>query len=132
MKVNTYLIVTRYLSSRTSDCDRTLYWVASVEAAKLMEEQLIQTEQFRKSYVSPCNILRFFREQNVGCAVRYKIYNVVAKVKKNRMQGRNTVEEFLCLSAQQGYAVFYRNCDDKNVLSDIVFAHSTLIQMMRT
>ncbi|KAI5652280.1 hypothetical protein M9H77_29467 [Catharanthus roseus] len=41
--------------------------------AKLMEEQLIQIEQFRKSHVPPCNILRFFREQNVGCAVRYNM-----------------------------------------------------------
>ncbi|KAI5650163.1 hypothetical protein M9H77_36168 [Catharanthus roseus] len=77
------------------------------QAAKLMEEQLIQTEQFRKSHVPPCNILRFFREQN-------KIYNVIAKIKRNRMQGRNTVEEVLCLSAQRGYTVFYRNCDDNN------------------
>ncbi|KAI5682853.1 hypothetical protein M9H77_04081 [Catharanthus roseus] len=33
----------------------------------------IQTEQFRKSHVPPHNILRFFREQNVGCAVRYVV-----------------------------------------------------------
>ncbi|KAI5671980.1 hypothetical protein M9H77_12344 [Catharanthus roseus] len=48
------------------------------------------------------------------------------------MQGQNTVEEVLCLSAQRGYTVFYRNCDEGNVLSDIVVAHSTSIQMMRT
>ncbi|KAI5667448.1 hypothetical protein M9H77_17301 [Catharanthus roseus] len=43
-----------------------------------------------------------FREQNVGYAVStQKIYNVVANIKKNRMQGRNTVEEVLCLSAQR-------------------------------
>ncbi|KAI5678601.1 hypothetical protein M9H77_09551 [Catharanthus roseus] len=35
-----------------------------------MEEQLRQTEQFRKSHVPPRNILRFFREQNVDCAIR--------------------------------------------------------------
>ncbi|KAI5673121.1 hypothetical protein M9H77_13485 [Catharanthus roseus] len=35
-----------------------------------MEEQLQQTEQFRKSHVPPHNILWFFREQDVGYAVR--------------------------------------------------------------
>ncbi|KAI5666570.1 hypothetical protein M9H77_16423 [Catharanthus roseus] len=48
------------------------------------------------------------------------------------MQGRNTVEEVLCLSAKRGYTVFYRNCEDSNVLSDIVVAHPTSIKMMRT
>ncbi|KAI5664747.1 hypothetical protein M9H77_24070 [Catharanthus roseus] len=133
MKVNTYLIVTRYLSSKTSTADRMLHWVASVEAAKLTEEQLIQTEQFRNSHVPPCNILRFFWEQNVGCAVSaQKIYNIVVKIKKNRMQGRNTVEEILCLSAKWGYTIFYRNCEDNNVLSNIVVAHPTPIEMMIT
>ncbi|KAI5682696.1 hypothetical protein M9H77_03924 [Catharanthus roseus] len=50
---------------------------------RLTEEQLQQTEQFRKSHVLPRNILRFFQEQDVGCAVSaQKIYNVVAKIKK--------------------------------------------------
>ncbi|KAI5669622.1 hypothetical protein M9H77_19475 [Catharanthus roseus] len=48
------------------------------------------------------------------------------------MQGRNTIEEVLCLSVQRGYTVFYRNCDESNVLNDIVVAHPTSIQMMRT
>ncbi|KAI5656375.1 hypothetical protein M9H77_25168 [Catharanthus roseus] len=61
-----------------------------------------------------------------------KIYNVVAKIKKNRMQVRNTIEEVLCLSAQRGYTVFYKNYEDNNVLSDIVFAYPTSIEMMRT
>ncbi|KAI5654486.1 hypothetical protein M9H77_31673 [Catharanthus roseus] len=155
MKVNVYLIVTRYLRSRTSDrrpyakldcehgdeqmvtCENWqlfvhngrhnhaigVYTHGHVQAAKLTEEQLRQTKQFRKSHVTPRNIFRFFREQNVGCAVSaQKIYNVVAKIKKNMMQGRNMVEEVLCLSAQRGYTVFYRNCEDNNVLSDIVVA----------
>ncbi|KAI5672729.1 hypothetical protein M9H77_13093 [Catharanthus roseus] len=42
------------------------------------------------------------------------------------------VEEVLCLSAQQGYTIFYRNCDDSNVLIYIIVAHPTSIQMMRT
>ncbi|KAI5657050.1 hypothetical protein M9H77_25843 [Catharanthus roseus] len=178
MKVTTYLIVTRYLSSRTSDrqsyvtlgCERGgankprtkpvvddeeeeiqvkrrgpygtkkcgcpfklkgeqmamcenwqvfvhdgrynhaigVYTHGHAQAVKLIEEQLIQTEQL-KSHVPPRNILRFFWEQNVGCAVSaQKIYNIVAKIKMNRMQGRNTVEEVLCLSAKWGYTVFYR------------------------
>ncbi|KAI5648233.1 hypothetical protein M9H77_34238 [Catharanthus roseus] len=48
------------------------------------------------------------------------------------MQGRNTIEEVLCLSAQRGYTVFYRNRKESNVLSDIVVAHPTSIAMIRT
>ncbi|KAI5667954.1 hypothetical protein M9H77_17807 [Catharanthus roseus] len=50
-----------------------VYTHGHAQAAKLTEAQLIQT---------------------VGCSVNaHKIYNVVAKIKKNRMQGRNTIEE---------------------------------------
>ncbi|KAI5672716.1 hypothetical protein M9H77_13080 [Catharanthus roseus] len=78
-----------------------VYSHGHAQAARLTEEQLQQTEQFRKSHVPPRNILRFFREQNVGYAVscfysinKYKIlhvcnsqkiYNVVAKIKRDRM-----------------------------------------------
>ncbi|KAI5666182.1 hypothetical protein M9H77_16035 [Catharanthus roseus] len=48
------------------------------------------------------------------------------------MQGRNTVEEVLCLSAIRDYMVFYRNREDSNMLSDIVVAHPTSIEMLRT
>ncbi|KAI5647961.1 hypothetical protein M9H77_33966 [Catharanthus roseus] len=89
-----------------------VYTHGHAQAARLTEEQLIQIEQFRKSHVPPHNILRFFRDQNVGCVVSVqKIYNVVEKIKKNRMQGQNTVEEVLCLSAKQSYTIFYRNCE---------------------
>ncbi|KAI5662141.1 hypothetical protein M9H77_21464 [Catharanthus roseus] len=85
------------------------------QATKLTEEQLIHT-----------------KEQNVDCAVSaQKIYNVVAKINKNRMQERNPVE-ILCLNTQRGYTVFYRNCADSNVLSYIVVARLTSIQIMRT
>ncbi|KAI5676841.1 hypothetical protein M9H77_07791 [Catharanthus roseus] len=47
------------------------------------------------------------------------------------MQGKNTVEEVPGLSAKRGYTVFYRNLEDSNVLSDIVVAHLTSIEMMR-
>ncbi|KAI5677475.1 hypothetical protein M9H77_08425 [Catharanthus roseus] len=103
------------------------------QATRLTEEQLKQTEQFRKSHVPPRNILQFFREQNISCAVSaQKIYNVVAKIKKNRMQERNTVEEVICLSAKWGYMVFYRNYEESNILSDIVIAYPTSIAMIRT
>ncbi|KAI5677165.1 hypothetical protein M9H77_08115 [Catharanthus roseus] len=85
------------------------------QAARLTEEQLYQTEQFRKSHVPHRNILRFLREQDVGCAVSaQKIYNVVANIKRNQVQGRNTVEEILSLSAEMGYTVFHRNCEESN------------------
>ncbi|KAI5654508.1 hypothetical protein M9H77_31695 [Catharanthus roseus] len=48
------------------------------------------------------------------------------------MQGRNTVDEVLRLSAERGYTVFYRNGEDSNVLNDIVVAHLTSIAMIRT
>ncbi|KAI5680319.1 hypothetical protein M9H77_01546 [Catharanthus roseus] len=48
------------------------------------------------------------------------------------MQGRNTVEEVLCLSAIRDYTVFYRNREDSNMLSDIVVAYPTSIEMLRT
>ncbi|KAI5678019.1 hypothetical protein M9H77_08969 [Catharanthus roseus] len=43
-----------------------------------------------------------------------KIYNVVAKIKKIRMKGRNTVEKVLSLSTEWGYMVFYRNHEESN------------------
>ncbi|KAI5663284.1 hypothetical protein M9H77_22607 [Catharanthus roseus] len=84
-----------------------VYSHSHAQPARLTEEQLTQTDA-------------------------QKMYNVVAKIKKNRMQGRNTVEEVFCLSAQRGYTVFYKNCEDNNVLSDIVVAHPTSIAMIRT
>ncbi|KAI5649441.1 hypothetical protein M9H77_35446 [Catharanthus roseus] len=101
--VNTYLIVTQCLMSRTSDrqpyvtlgCDRggtnkprkkpvvddeeeevqVKRWGPYRTKKcgcpfKLKGEQMAMCENW-KSHVSSRNILRFFREQNVGCAVRY-------------------------------------------------------------
>ncbi|KAI5672153.1 hypothetical protein M9H77_12517 [Catharanthus roseus] len=48
------------------------------------------------------------------------------------MQGRNTIEEVLRLSAERGYTVFHRNREDSNVLSDMAVAHPTSIAMIRT
>ncbi|KAI5666714.1 hypothetical protein M9H77_16567 [Catharanthus roseus] len=50
-----------------------VYTHGHAQAAKLTEEQLIQIERFRKSHVPSRNTLRFFREQNVGCAFRYNM-----------------------------------------------------------
>ncbi|KAI5657226.1 hypothetical protein M9H77_26019 [Catharanthus roseus] len=73
-----------------------------------------------------------FSGNKMWVVLAQKIYNLVAKIKKNKIQGRNTVEEVLCLSAKQGYTVFYRNREDSNALSNIVDAHPTSIEMMRT
>ncbi|KAI5654378.1 hypothetical protein M9H77_31565 [Catharanthus roseus] len=88
------------------------------QAARSTEEQLQQTEQFRKKIYDVCSA--------------QEIYNVVAKIKRNQMHGRNTVEEVLCLSADRGYTVFHRNCEESNILSDIAVAHPTSIAMIRT
>ncbi|KAI5670764.1 hypothetical protein M9H77_11128 [Catharanthus roseus] len=110
-----------------------VYHHGHAQAVRLTEEQLQQTEQFWKSHVLPHNILRFFQKQDVGRAVSAeKIYNVVAKIKKNRKQGRNTVEEVLCLSAKRDYMVFYKNREQSNILSDIVVVHPTSIAIIRT
>ncbi|KAI5683983.1 hypothetical protein M9H77_05211 [Catharanthus roseus] len=73
-----------------------------------------------------------FSENKTLVAHAQKIYNVVAKIKRNRMQGRNTVKKVLCLSAKMGYTIFHRNREESNVLSDIVIAHPTSIAMIRT
>ncbi|KAI5648782.1 hypothetical protein M9H77_34787 [Catharanthus roseus] len=77
-------------------------------------------------------ITRYQRSRTVDRRLAQKIYNVVVNIKRNRMQGRNTVEEVLYLSAQRGYTVFYRNREESNVLSDIVVARQTSIAMIRT
>ncbi|KAI5658461.1 hypothetical protein M9H77_27254 [Catharanthus roseus] len=42
---------------------------------------------------------------------------LLRKLRRNRMQGRNIVEEVLCLSAQRGYTVFYRNREGLDISS---------------
>ncbi|KAI5647978.1 hypothetical protein M9H77_33983 [Catharanthus roseus] len=60
-----------------------------------------------------------------------KIYNVVAKIKKNRIKGQNAAEEVLSLNAEWGYTIFYRNREESNVLSDIVVAQPISMSMIR-
>ncbi|KAI5683171.1 hypothetical protein M9H77_04399 [Catharanthus roseus] len=124
MKANTYLIINRYQRSRIAD--RRPYITLACErggAVKKTPKPVVDNEEEevpikRQGPYGLKNMICFcFRAQ--------KIYNVVAKIKKNRIQGRKTVEEVLCLSAKRGYAVFYRNCKESNVLSNIVIVHPT-------
>ncbi|KAI5664142.1 hypothetical protein M9H77_23465 [Catharanthus roseus] len=82
MKANTYLIITRCLHSRSRSGCKTNRGTTDVDRA-IWEKSCATTAR--------------------------KIYNVLAKTKKNMMQERNKVEEIPCLSAQRGYTVFYRN-----------------------
>ncbi|KAI5647729.1 hypothetical protein M9H77_33734 [Catharanthus roseus] len=75
MNTKTYLIITRYERSRIAVCRLHNHKVAvynhgHAQAARLTEEQLQHTEQFRKIHMPSRNILRFLRVQDVGCAVR--------------------------------------------------------------
>ncbi|KAI5649412.1 hypothetical protein M9H77_35417 [Catharanthus roseus] len=45
------------------------------------------------------------------------------------MQGQNTIEEVLYLSAKQDYKVFYRNSEDINMLSDIVISTRPIFEI---
>ncbi|KAI5670789.1 hypothetical protein M9H77_11153 [Catharanthus roseus] len=142
IKVNTYLIVTRYLSSRTSD--RRPYVTLGYEhggANKPRKKPVVndKEEEVQVKRRVP------YRTKTYGCPFKLKgeqiamlkignaqkIYYVVAKIKKNRMQGQNTVKEIFCLSAKRDYTVFYRNREDSNMLSDIVISHPTSIEMLR-
>ncbi|KAI5648379.1 hypothetical protein M9H77_34384 [Catharanthus roseus] len=53
-------------------------------------------------------------------------------MKKKRMEGCNTVEEVLHQCNQWGYMCYWRNCEENNILSDIVVAHLVSILMMGT
>ncbi|KAI5654634.1 hypothetical protein M9H77_31821 [Catharanthus roseus] len=138
MKVNTYLIVTRYLSSRTSDrqpyvtlcCKRGGANKPRTNPVVDDEEEKVQVKRQGPYGTKKCGCS--FKLKGEQMAIAQKIYNVVAKIKENRMQGLNTVEEVLYLRAKRGYTIFYRNREDNNMLNDIVVAHPTSIEMMRT
>lgn len=44
----------------------------------------------------------------------------------------NTVEGVLCLCTGRSYTVFFKNCDESNMLSDIVVEYPLSIQIMKT
>ncbi|KAI5673148.1 hypothetical protein M9H77_13512 [Catharanthus roseus] len=71
-------------------------------------------------------------EKNLNSVVsKQTVYNVRAKIKKTRMEGRNIVEELLHQCNTRGYRCYWRYCEENNVLNDIVVAHSVSILMMR-
>ncbi|KAI5658948.1 hypothetical protein M9H77_27741 [Catharanthus roseus] len=87
------------------------------QAARLTEEQLKQTEQFRKSHVQPL----------------HKKYTMsLPKLIRIGCRGETWWRKFFALSVERGYTVFYRNCEDNKVLSDIVIAHPTSIAIIIT
>ncbi|KAI5675318.1 hypothetical protein M9H77_06268 [Catharanthus roseus] len=138
MKVNMYLIVARYLSSRTSDCQSYVTLGCKRECANksrtkpVVDDEEEEVQVKRRGPYGTKNCSCPFKLKGEQMAITQKIYNVVAKIKKNRMQRRNTVEEVLCLSAKREYTVFYRNREDSNVLSDTVVAYQTSTEMMGT
>ncbi|KAI5667879.1 hypothetical protein M9H77_17732 [Catharanthus roseus] len=197
MKVNTYLIVTRYLSSRTFDrrpyvtlsCERgganklrkklvvddeeeevqvkrrgpyetekcgcpfklkseqmamyenwqvfihdgrhnhaiCVYTHGHAQTAKLTEEQLIKTKQFRKSYVPPRNILRFFLEQNVGCVVREcclmlvigDVFNTTYHILCRRHINQNVLAKLTELTKDEEVVLRFLNGSWKKLLDEI-------------
>ncbi|KAI5648755.1 hypothetical protein M9H77_34760 [Catharanthus roseus] len=108
MKVNTYLIFTWYLTSRTSnrrsyvtlDCDRGGANKPRKKPVVDDEEEEVQCSYPFKLKGEPNDNEAKLTEEQLIQTDAQKIYNVVAKIKKNRMQGRNTVEEVLWLSAK--------------------------------
>ncbi|KAI5673757.1 hypothetical protein M9H77_14121 [Catharanthus roseus] len=61
-------------------------------AARLTDDHLKITEEFSRCQVAPQNIMASLLEKNPDCAVsKQTIYNVRVKMKKKRMQGRNTI-----------------------------------------
>ncbi|KAI5677585.1 hypothetical protein M9H77_08535 [Catharanthus roseus] len=79
-----------------------VYTHGHAQAAKLTEEQLIQIELFRESHLPPRNILRFFREQNVGCAVSHlafkKIWSEITRVVGIYDDPKNKCRHYLRMS----------------------------------
>ncbi|KAI5663482.1 hypothetical protein M9H77_22805 [Catharanthus roseus] len=60
------------------------------------------------------------------------IYNARTKMKKKRMERRNTVEEVLHQCNQQGYRCYWRNCGENNIRNDIVVVNPVSILIITT
>ncbi|KAI5666396.1 hypothetical protein M9H77_16249 [Catharanthus roseus] len=131
MKDKTYLIINRYQRSRAAD-HRTYGTLACKcgGAVKKYAKPILDNEEEeipikrRGPYETlkcgcPFKLKREQMTTSENWQFAQKIYNVVAKIKKNRMQGGNTVEEVLYLSAKRGYMIFYKNCEESNVLSKL-------------
>ncbi|KAI5677074.1 hypothetical protein M9H77_08024 [Catharanthus roseus] len=103
------------------------------QAARLTYEEFKLIEQWSRCHVVPRFLMANSQENNPDTAVGSRtIHNARAKIKKDRTQKRNTVEEVLHMCSNLGYTYFWRNCDESTVFSDIVFAHPTSIQMLNT
>ncbi|KAI5648789.1 hypothetical protein M9H77_34794 [Catharanthus roseus] len=120
------------------------------QAARVTDGQLNLTGKFSRCQVAPRNIMASLLEKNPDWAVSYvrltcfvvwlnylrlikqTIYNVRTKIKNKRMEGRNTIEEVFHQYNQRGYRCYWRNCEENNILRDIVIAHPVSILMMRT
>ncbi|KAI5676111.1 hypothetical protein M9H77_07061 [Catharanthus roseus] len=73
-----------------------VYLHICTQAARSTDDQLKLTEEFSRCQVAPRNIMASLLEKNLDCAVSKQIiYNAQTKMKKKRMEGRNTVEEFM-------------------------------------
>ncbi|KAI5655104.1 hypothetical protein M9H77_32291 [Catharanthus roseus] len=113
MKANIYLIINRYQRSRIAD--RRPYVTLACEGGGAVkktpkpvvddEEQEVPIKRRGPYGTKKCGCLFKLKGEQMATSDNwklFKIYNVVAKIKKNRMQGRNTVEEVLYLSAKWG------------------------------
>ncbi|KAI5675576.1 hypothetical protein M9H77_06526 [Catharanthus roseus] len=129
MKANTYLIINRYKKSITSY--RRPYVTLACEhrgAVRKNTKPIVDDEE-----EVPIKKRRPYRTKNAARLTEEQSQQT-EQFRKSHVppQGRNMVEEVLCLSAQRGYTVFYRNRDESNVLSDIIAAHPISIAMIRT
>ncbi|KAI5683935.1 hypothetical protein M9H77_05163 [Catharanthus roseus] len=98
MKVNTYLIFTWYLRSSTSDSQPyvTLGCERGGENKPRTKQRVNDEEEVPMKRRGPYGTQkcgRPFKLKGEQMTTAQKIYNIVAKIKKNRMHGQNTVEE---------------------------------------
>ncbi|KAI5667018.1 hypothetical protein M9H77_16871 [Catharanthus roseus] len=104
-------------------------------------EDILHTKKFEgHSYLFQTDC-EFYSKENLVDWVKSRaktvntsrtIYNTRAMIKKDRMKGCDIVEEVLHLCSNSRYTYFLRNFDESTILSDIVFAHPTSIQMLKT
>ncbi|KAI5672969.1 hypothetical protein M9H77_13333 [Catharanthus roseus] len=128
MNAKTYLIITRYQRARTFD--RRSYVTLACECGGSVTKYKKPIVDDEEEEIPKKGMDRMGRK-NI-CFYSINKYKILMYIKRNRMQGRSTVEEVLRLSAERGYTIFYRNSEDNDVLSDIVVAHPTSIAMIRS
>ncbi|KAI5658659.1 hypothetical protein M9H77_27452 [Catharanthus roseus] len=87
MKVNTYLIVIRYLRSRTSDHRPYVIFTCEHGGANISRTKPRVNGEEEQVPIK--------RRGSYGTKNSQKLYNILAKLKKKMMQGRNTIKEVL-------------------------------------